>query len=95
MTKSYIKFLSADEGKLIFHLSNNKKVTSNDPKVIAEVLSKYSVHDYYCSSSMEFASEHGFANNNSAIKLFDKAERLQSKCIKYSEDPLKNFLRRI
>jgi len=77
--ETYIKFLGADEGKLIFHLNNNTKITSSDPKIIAEVISKYSLYDYYCSSSMEFASEHGFPNNNSAMKLFDKAEKLNSK----------------
>ena len=55
------------------------QITSSDPKIIAEVISKYSLYDYYCSSSMEFASEHGFPNNNSAMKLFDKAEKLNSK----------------
>ena len=46
MAKTYITFLSADEGKLTFSLSNKTEITSNDPKKIAGVISKYSLQDY-------------------------------------------------
>lgn len=80
MAKTYITFLSADEGKLTFSLSNKTEITSNDPKKIAGVISKYSLQDYYLSSSMEFASEHGFKTNKSAINLLNKAEKLSGTC---------------
>jgi len=73
---TYIKFLSADQGKLLFTLSNKQEVLSNDVNEIANIILKYAKKDFFLSSTMEFAREEGFKRNDSAMALYKKAEKL-------------------
>ena len=74
MTK-YIKFISADKGKLLFTFNDKSEMSSNKVLDIANILSEYATRDFAFSSTMEFAKEEGFEKNNSAMALYNKAVR--------------------
>ena len=74
MTK-YIKFISADKGKLLFTFNDKSEMSSNKVLDIANILSEFATHDFAFSSTMEFAREEGFARNDSAMTLYKKAVR--------------------
>ena len=70
-----IKFISADEGKIIFTIETANgeiEIATNDITEGAELIWEFGTASAcYFSSSMDFASEYGFANNDSARKLYD------------------------
>jgi hypothetical protein len=74
MTK-YIKFISADKGKLLFTFNDKSEMSSNRVLDIANILSEYATRDFAFSSTMEFAKEEGFEKNDSAMALYNKAVR--------------------
>ena len=75
MTK-YIKFISADKGKLLFTFNDKSEMSSSKVLDIANILSEYATRDFAFSSTMEFAKEEGFEKNDSAMALYNKAVRL-------------------
>ena len=74
MTK-YIKFISADKGKLLFTFNDKSEMSSSKVLDIANILSEYATRDFAFSSTMEFAKEEGFEKNDSAMALYNKAVR--------------------
>ena len=74
MTK-YIKFISAEKGKLLFTFNDKSEMSSNRVLDIANILSEYATKDFAFSSTMEFAKEEGFEKNDSAMALYNKAVR--------------------
>ena len=74
MTK-YIKFISADKGKLLFTFNDKSEMSASRVLDIANILSEYATRDFAFSSTMEFAKEEGFKRNDSAMVLFNKAVR--------------------
>ena len=68
MTK-YIKFISADKGKLLFTFNDKSEMSSSKVLDIANILSEYATRDFAFSSTMEFAKEEGFEKNYSAMAL--------------------------
>jgi len=74
MTK-YIKFISADKGKLLFTFDDKSEMSSNNVLDIANILSEFATQDFAFSSTMEFAREEGFKRNDSAMALYNKAVR--------------------
>ena len=75
MTK-YIKFISAEKGKLLFTFNDKSEMSSSRVLDIANILSEYATKDFAFSSTMEFAKEEGFEKNDSAMALYNKAVRL-------------------
>ena len=75
MTK-YIKFISAEKGKLLFTFNDKSEMSSSKVLDIANILSEYATRDFAFSSTMEFAKEEGFEKNDSAMALYNKAVRL-------------------
>ena len=74
MTK-YIKFISAEKGKLLFTFNDKSEMSSSKVLDIANILSEYATRDFAFSSTMEFAKEEGFEKNDSAMALYNKAVR--------------------
>ena len=74
MTK-YIKFISADKGKLLFTFNDKSEMSSSKVLDIANILSEYATRNFAFSSTMEFAKEEGFEKNDSAMALYNKAVR--------------------
>ena len=71
----YIKFISADKGKLLFTFNDKSEMSSSKVLDIANILSEYATRDFAFSSTMEFAKEEGFEKNDSAMALYNKAVR--------------------
>jgi hypothetical protein len=67
-----IDFISAEDGKIVLHA--NKKIVKRSNKVgeLAKSIAKYGTKDCIVSSSVEFSSEYGFANDN-AMEIVDLA----------------------
>jgi len=78
-----INYISANDGKLELHYvenSVNKTVASDDVSIIAKFMLKVGVADSVMkSSSIDFASEYGFANDDAAKELFDESYQLYTK----------------
>ena len=73
--QKYIKFISAEKGKLLFTFNDKSEMSSNNVLDIANILSEYATRDFAFSSTMEFAREEGFERNDSAMALFNRAVR--------------------
>ena len=67
-----IDFISAEDGKIVLHA--NKKIVkrSNKPGELAKSIAKYGTKNCIVSSSVEFSSEYGFADDN-AMEIVDLA----------------------
>ena len=70
-----ITFISADEGKLIFTIETANceiEIATNDITEGAELIEEFGTADAcYFSSSIDFGSEYGFANDDSPRKLYN------------------------
>jgi len=75
MTNLGINFVNADEGGLRFRIETTEGEIRRRADTIEDVA--YWVETYgiarncYFSSSMDFASEEGFYNDDDAVKMFD------------------------
>lgn len=78
-----INYISANDGKLELHYVENsveKSVASDDVSILAKFMMSKGVSDSVMkSSSIDFASEYGFANDNDAKKLFDESYKIYTK----------------
>lgn len=67
-----IEFVSAREGKIEMRLRDGTILPlTDDPKMIALAVGCHGAEGYF-TSSMDFASEHGFASNDQAKELWDQ-----------------------
>jgi hypothetical protein len=78
-----INFISADNGGISLHykeLGVRKKLWGNTAEQIANALTRVGTEDsIYHSSSMDFASEDGFKNDDEAWDLWESAVDLYKK----------------
>ena len=67
-----IDFITAEDGKIVLHA--NKKIVKRSNKVeeLANSIAKHGTKNCIVSSSVEFSSEYGFANDN-AMEIVDLA----------------------
>ena len=67
-----IDLISAEDGKIALHA--NKKIVKRSNKVeeLAKSIAKHGTKNCIVSSSVEFSSEYGFANDN-AMEIVDLA----------------------
>ena len=88
INKLKINHVSAHEGKIELHIglinsnpTNDSIVASDDKTVLAWTIKKFGFNPIYTSagSSMDYAKENGFSNDDDAKKLFRKAVRLSKK----------------
>ena len=75
-----IDFISAEDGKIVL-FSNNKVVKqSNKTEELAKSIAEFGMKNCIVSSSVEFSSEFGFADDN-AMKIIEIAiEKAKEKC---------------
>ena len=67
-----IEFVSEREGKIEMFLQDGTALPlTDDPKIIASAVDCHGAEGYF-TSSMDFASEYGFASNELAKELWDK-----------------------
>ena len=67
-----IDFVYANYGKIILALLDDAQVvTAESAKEVADAISTHGLADHvYMSSSMDFASEYGFASDGDAKEMF-------------------------
>jgi len=82
MSKFGINFVNADEGGLRFRIQTNEGEIRRRADTIEDVahwVTEYGVAaPCYFSSTMDFAAEEGFADDDGAVKLFDRGVALAS-----------------
>lgn len=68
-----IDFVYANYGKIVLALLDDAKVvTAESSKEVADAISNYGLaKDFWMSSSMDFASEYGFASDSEAKEMFE------------------------
>ena len=80
MTKlnKQITFLSAGENKTLeFTINNEETLIAKTVKEVANILiANQGQADFYCSSSMDFATGYGFKTNDGADKMFEAGRKL-------------------
>jgi hypothetical protein len=72
-------FLNAEGGSIVVSINKQPVACAFTAKELAEVFTANKVtadSDIYCSSSIDFASEEGFANDEAAHKIINKALKL-------------------
>ena len=67
-----IDFISAEDGKIVLHANEKIVKRSNKAEELAKSIARYGTKDCIVSSSVEFSSEYGFADNN-AMKIVELA----------------------
>ena len=67
-----IDFISAEDGKIVLHVSKKIVKRSNKAGELAKSIAKYGTKDCIVSSSVEFSSEYGFTDDN-AMEIVDLA----------------------
>jgi hypothetical protein len=74
-TNDQINFLSADNGEIQIHTEQGHIYNTAKVETIAKIITNHTVDvdGTASSSSMDFAEEYGFENNDDAIKLWDAA----------------------
>jgi hypothetical protein len=86
MTKKQIKenkmnkidFVTANDGKIQFHLSDGEVVASSNAVTLAKFINNYGFDDdCYCGSSMDFSDCYGFKNCN-AHEILQKAKDISN-----------------
>ena len=73
-----IDFISAEDGKIVLHAKKKIVKRSNKIEELARSIAKNGIKDCIVSSSVEFSSEFGFADDNAMeiVKLaIEKAKR--------------------
>lgn len=80
MSKFGINFVNADEGGLRFRIQTNEGEIRRRADTIEDVthwVTEYGVAaPCYFSSTMDFAADEGFADDDGAVKLFDRGVAL-------------------
>ena len=67
-----IDFIVAKNGKIEMTILVEKVVTAESSKEVADAISTYGLaDDFWMSSSMDFASENGFASDDDAKEMFN------------------------
>jgi hypothetical protein len=80
-----IDFIGANNGKIEMTLLVEKVVTAESSEEVADAISTYGMaEDCWMSSSMDFASEHGFASDSEAKEIFNLG-------VKISKERGKNY----
>jgi hypothetical protein len=76
MKKAKFVFLNAEDGSIVVSIDKNVVACAFTAKELAEVFKANKVTEadsIYCSSSIDFASEEGFKNDEAAHKMINKA----------------------
>jgi hypothetical protein len=76
MKKAKFVFLSAEDCSIVVSIDKNVVACAFTAKELAEVFKANKVTEadsIYCSSSVDFASEEGFKNDEAAHKMINKA----------------------
>jgi hypothetical protein len=79
MSKAKFVFLNAEYGSIVVSINKEPVACAFTAKELAEVFKANKVtadSDIYCSSSVDFASEEGFKNDEAAHKMINKALKL-------------------
>ena len=79
MSKAKFVFLNAEYGSIVVSINKEPVACAFTAKELAEVFTANNVteaDDIYFSSSVDFASEEGFANDEAAHKMINKALKL-------------------
>jgi hypothetical protein len=79
MSKAKFVFLNAEYGSIVVSINKEPVACAFTAKELAEVFTSNNVteaDDIYCSSSVDFASEEGFKNDEAAHKMINKALKL-------------------
>jgi len=75
-----IDYVVAEKKGIVVYLENGKSYYGKTILEIAKLIKKYKISDEgYYGSSMDFATEHGYKNNNDAKLKFKKALKLSKK----------------
>ena len=78
-----INFVSAEDGKVFLSFYENgirKEKGSENPIILADIMKKHGFDDVVmASSSMDFANEYGFENNDDAWILWQDGVELDDK----------------
>lgn len=75
-----IDFVTAENKGINVSLQNGETHFGKTVLEIAKLIKKYKISDdAYFGSSMDFANEHGYKNNNGAKVKFNKALKLSKK----------------
>ena len=79
MSKAKFVFLSAEDCSIVVSINKEPVACAFTAKELAEVFTANKVtlaDSIYCSSSIDFASEEGFKNDEAAHKMINKALKL-------------------
>jgi hypothetical protein len=79
MSKAKFVFLNAEGGSIVVSINKTPVDCAFTAKELAKIFTANKVKasdDIYCSSSIDFASEEGFANDEAAHKMINKALKL-------------------
>jgi hypothetical protein len=79
MSKAKFVFLNAEGGSIVVSINKTPVDCAFTAKELAKIFTANNVTadaDIYCSSSIDFASEEGFANDEAAHKMINKALKL-------------------
>lgn len=72
-----IDFISANNGKIEMTLLVEKVVTAESSKEVADAIFTYGLaEDFWMSSSIDFASEYGFASDADAKEMFNEGVKI-------------------
>jgi len=79
-----ITYLSAGENRTLeFQINREDWVTAKSIKEVANILIEYNSDSvFYCSSSMDFATEYGFKTDDGADKMFEAGKKLAIKMLR-------------
>ena len=79
-----IDFVAAKNGMIEMYAGERFIAEVCTPKSVAYYLHQEGYDDYYsCSSSMDFASEYGFANDGDAHDIFERGIKMYRMTINY------------
>ena len=86
-------FISANNGGIEVGIGVGNKVGfAKTPKMLAYILDTKKIYgEVMFTSSMDFASEYGFADNGDARKLFDDAVKMRDVCLSSAHHQSKFF----
>ena len=79
MSKAKFVFLTAEDASIVVSINKEPVACAFTAKELAKVFTANNVSeadDIYCSSSIDFASEEGFKNDEAAHKMINKALKL-------------------
>ena len=93
MTIQETVFIDAQNGGIgVFIGAGNQVGFAKTPKMLAYILDTKKIYgEVMFTSSMDFASEYGFADNGDARKLFDDAVKMRDVCLSSAHHQSKFF----